>query len=93
MRKNPITGKMVRVTPKVTKVDHVEGGPIPVPVKVSETARVAQELADLRTHFASLDSGRRTGATGEKDMKKYRKLALEFWHLTGNHPPPIHADM
>lgn len=56
-------------------------------------AVVAEELADLRKKWVDIGPSKRSGKTGDKVMKDYRRLALEFWHMSGNHPPPIYADL
>lgn len=93
----PFTGKMVKREPsRKTTLDLVEGTPpsqLPVEVTVSETERVAGELASIRAEYAALSPGHRAGITGDKMSKRYRKLSLEYWHLTGRHCLPVYGDM
>lgn len=95
--KCPFTGKMVpRREPRTIKLDMVEGTPpskLPQEVTMSETERVAGELASIRAAYAALSPGHRAGITGDKLSKKYRKLSLEYWHLTGKHCLPVYGDM
>lgn len=60
---------------------------------MSETARVAEELARIRSTWVEIGPSDRCSALGTKLSKRYRKLSLEFWHLTGKHPPPVYADL
>ena len=91
--KCPFTGNMIPRPSRKVRVDIIEAGPLPAEVARSEAERVSSELAGIRLEWVQVGPGRRSGATGDKLMKRYRKLALEYWHLTGNHPPQIHADM
>lgn len=86
-----MTGKMIPIPEK--KLDPMDPKPLPAEVTVSETARVAQALADIRQEWVDIGPSRRSGITGDKLMRRYRKLSLEHWHLTGKHPPPIYADL
>lgn len=61
--------------------------------KEKRTHEVAAQLADLRQEWVDIGPSRRGGITGDKVMKRYRKLALEHWYLTGKHPPPVYADL
>lgn len=90
MRRDPLTGKMVPVR---AKLDLVSPKPLPQEVAKGETARVADALADIRQEWVSIGPSKRAGITGDKLMRKYRKLSMEFWHLTGRMPPPIYADL
>lgn len=93
----PFTGRMVpRPAPRNSRVDLIEGTPpsqLPEEVTMSEKERVAGELASIRAAYAALSPGHRAGITGDKLSKKYRKLALEYWHLTGKHCLPVYGDM
>lgn len=91
MRRNPITGKWEPIPQKVT-VDVIQGDPVPEARKPPAIAAVAEELAKMRQDYVALGT-HRFGAKGERAIKAYRRKSLEFWHLTGKHPPPITADL
>lgn len=93
----PFTGRMIPKPAKGPgsgmKIDPIDPKPLPQEVTKSELARVADLLAGVRQEWVSIGPSKRSGITGDKLMKKYRKLSLEFWHLTGKHPPAIYADL
>jgi hypothetical protein len=114
LRRDPITGKMVkfdrservkeikRARAKIRK-DELRNGNVTAPdvepmfdVEVTTQGTIghaAHELNELREQWVKIGPEKRAGLTGDKLMKKYRKLSLEFWHLSGKHPPPIYANL
>jgi hypothetical protein len=92
LRKCPFTGKMVPFERRPV-ADMINPRPLPPKVKESETERVDFELKRIRSKWSDISSAHRCGKTGDKLMKEYRKLSLEYWHITGNHPPKIDADL
>jgi len=54
---------------------------------------VSHELQELRQQWVDIGAIKRTGTVGDKMMKKYRRLSLEFWQISGKHPPAIYADL
>jgi hypothetical protein len=47
----------------------------------------------MRKEWVSIGPSHRAGKTGDKLMKKYRRMSLEYWHTTGKHPPPIYDEL
>lgn len=92
-RKCPITGKMIDMQPRPPRVDVIDPKPLPAEVTTTEKERVAGELSDIRKEWVNIGPHKRSGKTGDALMKRYRRLSLEHWHLTGNHPPPIYDEM
>lgn len=88
-----MTGKMIKMEPRTPKIDIIDPQPLPAEVTISETERVAGELARIRKEWVDIGPHKRSGKTGDTLMKQYRRLSLEHWHLTGNHPPPIYDEM
>ena len=92
MRIDPITGKRVPVRKPVT-IDLVANEKLPQEVMVAEGARVMTELAALRQEWVSMGPSNRCSHKGSAALKRYRKLAIEHWALTGKHPDPIYAEL
>lgn len=90
-RRCPFTGRLL--PEPQAKHDPINPKPLPEKVKQGETARVADALAKLRGKWVDIGPSKRAGITGEKLIREYRKLSLEFRHLTGDNPPPIYADL
>lgn len=82
-----ITGKMLDVPSVIDRVDK-----LPRRVTPSMIAQLADEMAQMRTHWAS-DQSFRTSGRGHQYMRKYRKLASDFKALTGTDAPSIYADI
>jgi hypothetical protein len=97
MVKCPFTGKMVPFVPRAVAapMDIIDTplSKLPDEVKKPRIEEVTFELAKLRSKFVDIGPSKRCGATGQKMSTAYRKLSLEYWHLTGNHPPKIDADL
>ena len=95
--KCPFTGKMIpKPAPRAgvgATIDPINPKPLPAEVTESRKEEVARQLAELRQKWVNIGPSKRSGITGDKLMKSYRKLALEHWHLTGKHPPPIYDDL
>lgn len=97
----PLTGKMVPWTrPSRTQpnsnhdpITPTSPAKLPQEVRRDNIAQVANKLADMRQEWERIGPVKRSGAAGDKLLKKYRKDALVFWHLTGKHPPSIYEDM
>lgn len=92
MRKCPFTGKMVKMEPRPAR-DVIDPKPLPAEVTLSEKDRLTTELSDLRKKWVDIGPSHRAGKTGDKLIKRYRRLSLEYWQVTGNHPPPIYNEL
>lgn len=89
---DPLTGKLVpRPPPK--KLDLVTPVVTPPEVTQSEYNTCLARLKELRTQFADLQPGQRSGKTGDKMMREYRHESLKLMHLAGEKAPPIYGDM
>jgi len=99
--KCPFTGKMVPARPPRRALmepvavvpDTITPTPIPEAAVAPTKAVLVKQLASIRKKYEDIGPTKRYGAEGEKLMKQYRKLSLEFWHVTGKHPPPIHSEL
>lgn len=94
-RRDPITGEMVEYVPRerVVKAPPNPGMGLPAEVIPLKQGDLSEKLADIRQEWIDIGPSGRSGAKGSKLMSKYRRMSLEYWHLTGKHPPLIHADM
>lgn len=101
--KCPFTGKMIPFVPrpvaapmpeaKVGPIDMVDPQPLLPMIAATRQEELTEELQVLRTRWVELGSNKRAGKQGDTVMKKYRKLSLEYWHVTGNHPAALDADL
>lgn len=96
MVKNPFTGKMEKFIPRpVAAPLDMLNPPLKLPPKEREErkAKLDGELTAIRAKYASAEPVIRYGAAGKRMTTKYRKLSLEYQHVTGTMPPKIDADM
>jgi hypothetical protein len=91
----PFTGKKVPFVarPVATKIDIVDPKPLPAEVKQTRKQELEGELDTLRKKWVDIGPTKRAGAAGDKVMKAFRKLALEYWHVTGNHPAGLDSEL
>lgn len=99
----PFTGKMIPFEPrpvaaplkegKVGPTDMINPQPMLPLIAATRQEELTEELAVLRRRWVELGSNKRAGKPGDTLMKKFRRLALEYWHVTGNHPAALDADM
>lgn len=95
--KCPFTGKMVPFTPRAVAapMDPIDTplSKLPAEVKEKRKDQLDKELAGMRAKYVEIGPSKRCGATGVKMATNYRRLSLEYWHVTGKHPPKIDADL
>lgn len=70
----------------------ITGKPLPPKVTPPDHEMLAMQLAELRREWARMGNNR-YGRDGDSAMRRYRKMAREYWGLTGKHPPPIYNDL
>ena len=89
----PFTGKMIpKPPPRPVAILPDDDNPL-TGSAATRKEELEFEMAKLRSKFVDIGPSKRCGATGTKMATQYRRLSLEYWHLTGNHPPKLDADL
>lgn len=91
--KCPFTGKMIpKPPPRPVATLPDDDNPL-TGAAGKRLSDLEKEMADIRTKYAALEPGKRTGSTGDRLASKYRRLSLEYWNLTGKHPPKVYDEL